>query len=150
MFIRIKQHIRGQLSQGLSPRGCSRAVATALTVGVFPILGLSTLLNTACAQLWRLNQPIVQSVNWICGPLKIALIFPFLRLGEFLFQAEPFNLSLAEFSRRFYADSSATMMEFGWTFVHAATGWLCCVPAIYLALAYTMHAFVRRWEPTPA
>jgi uncharacterized protein (DUF2062 family) len=150
MFIRIKQHIKRQLSQGLSPRGCSRAVATALTVGVFPILGISTLLNTACAQLWRLNQPIVQSLNWICGPLKIALIFPFLRLGEFLFQAEPINLSLAEFSRRFYADSSATMMEFSWTFVHAATGWLCCVPAIYLALVYTMHALVHRWKPTPA
>ena len=145
MIARLKELLLGQLRQGLSPRDCSRAVATGLTIGVFPILGCSTLLNTLCAHRWRLNQPIVQSLNWICGPLKLALIFPFLRLGEWLFHAEPFSLSLSEFSRRFYADTAATLLEFGWTFVHALTGWLCCVPVIYLMLQVATMALIRRW-----
>jgi uncharacterized protein (DUF2062 family) len=150
MITRAKQLLLAQLRQGLSPRDCSRAVATGLTIGVFPILGCSTLLNTVCAHQWRLNQAIVQSLNWICAPLKLALIFPFLRLGEFLFQAESFNLSLAELSRRFYADSAATLVEFGWSFMHALTGWLCCIPALYLLLYVATMALIRNWSPKPA
>jgi uncharacterized protein (DUF2062 family) len=147
MIKRVKLYLKTQLLQGISPNECSRAVATALTIGVFPILGFSTLMNTACAHRWRLNQAIVHSLNWLCGPLKIALIVPFLRFGEFLFQAEPFALSLAEFSRRFDQNSAATVVEFSWTFIHAILGWLCCAPIIYLALNYTTQQLLRYWRP---
>ena len=141
---RLQRLIRAQLVQGLSERDCSRAVATGLTVGVFPILGFSTLINTGVAQWARLNQPIVHAFNWVCGPLKLALIFPFLRLGESLFGAEPFRLSLAEFSRRFYAESWATTVEFAWTFVHAIVGWLVCVPLLYGLLYFLAATCLRR------
>ena len=97
-------------------------------------MGFSTALNTLSALRFQLNQPIVQVCNWIIGPVKIALIFPFLRLGEALFQAEPFKLSLVDFSQRFFSDVGATTAEFAWTFIHAITGWLVCAPLIYLVI----------------
>lgn len=134
MFTKIKAVLRLQLQQGLGVRAAARAVALAVTIGVFPIMGCSTLMNTAAALRLKLNQPIVQSFNWLCAPLKLLLIFPFLRLGEFLFQARPFALSLQELSRRFVEDRWGTLQEFAWTFGHAITGWLLCAPVLYLLL----------------
>lgn len=131
MSRKVLQVVRKQLVQGLSARDCARAVAVSLTIGMFPIMGCSTPINTAAAAGLRLNQPIVQAFNWLCAPLKLALIFPFLRLGEWLFQAEPFTLSLVEFSEIFFADWLGTTQAFAWTFVHAICGWLVCAPLIY-------------------
>lgn len=144
MFKKIKGVIRNQLTQGLSTSGCRAAIATAFTLGVFPIMGFSTPMNTAAAFCFRLNQPVVQAFNWVLGPLKIALIFPFLRFGEWLFQSEPFTLSLTEFSRRFFSDWTATTAEFAWTFVHAIVGWLVCAPLIYLLIYGASQPLVRR------
>ncbi len=134
VFKRLKSVINGQLRQGLQPRACGQAIASSLTIGVFPIMGFSTVINTLSAARFRLNQPVVHVCNWIIGPVKIALIYPFLRLGEALFQAEPFKLSLVDFSQRFFSDIGATTAEFAWTFVHAITGWLICAPLIYLVI----------------
>jgi len=150
VFRKIKAVIQNQLTQGTSRTECGKAIACALTVGVFPIMGCSTPINTLLAAVFRLNQPLVQSFNWIAGPAKIALIFPFLRLGEWLFRAEPFTLSLNEFSQRFFSDMATTSQEFAWTFIHAIVGWLVCVPFIYLAVFFLTKPFLSRKLMTPA
>lgn len=145
VFQKIREVTHQQMTQGLGCRECGRAIAASLTIGVFPILGFSTPMNTVSAALFRLNQPITQVFNWVVGPLKIALIFPFLRLGEWMFQAEPFSLSLAEFSERFFSDARNTAIEFAGTFAHAIAGWLLCAPLIYLLLfALTQLLITRR------
>jgi len=107
-------------------------------------MGFSTPLNTLAALSLRLNQPIIQVVNWMMGPLKLLLIIPFLRLGEWLFAAEPFSLSLTEFSRIFFNDWWGTTQEFAWTFVHAISGWLVVAPGIYLIVFLLGKALLAR------
>jgi uncharacterized protein (DUF2062 family) len=104
----------------------------ALTVGVFPIMGFATPVNTFAAFAFRLNQPVVLAANFSTAPLKLALIYPFLRLGEWIFGAEALSLSLAELMERFAADWLGMLLEFSWSFLHAFVGWLVCVPLIYL------------------
>ena len=140
----MKQIIQRELTSGLSVRGGSMALATAFTFGIFPIIGFSTPLNTLAAAWLRLNQPIIQVVNWVMGPLKLLLIIPFLRLGEWLFAAEPFTLSLAEFSRIFFNDWWGTTQEFAWTFVHAISGWLVTAPGVYLLIYSLAYAVSTR------
>ena len=146
MLRKIHLVIQTQLTQGLSVDACSRAVAMGITIAIFPILGFSTLMNTVAAAWFRLNQPVVHAFSWIMGPVKIALIFPFLRLGEFLFRAEPFTLSLAEFSERFFSDWLATGREFAWTFVHATVGWLLCAPILFALLYLLARPIIQRFE----
>ena len=133
--------IRAQLVQGISQRDCAQAIALAITIGLFPIIGFSTLIITAIVYFRRLNQPIAQLFNWICGPIKLALIIPFIRVGEYLFGADRFVLNLGELSRQFYENSWATLSEFAWTFLHAIVGWLFCAPIIYLVV-YTISKSV--------
>ncbi len=107
-------------------------------------MGFSLPLNTLTALLLRLNQPIVQAVNWVVGPLKLLLIIPFLRFGEWLFAAEPFSLSLTEFSRIFFEDWVATTREFAWTFVHAIAGWVVAAPLLYALLYFAAKSILSR------
>jgi len=131
VFKKLNLVVVAQLKQGLGQQACGHAIAASLTIGLFPIMGFSTFMNTFIAAYFRLNQPVVQVFNWMIAPVKIILIFPFLRLGEWLFQANPFRLSLTEFSTRFFNDFAATTAEFAWTFAHAIAGWLICAPLIY-------------------
>ena len=133
--------IRAQLVQGISQSDCAQAISMAITIGLFPILGFSTFTITAIAYFRRLNQPIAQVFNWICGPIKLALIIPFVRVGEFLFGADAFILNLGELSRQFYENSWATLSEFAWTFLHAMAGWAFCAPIIYIVV-YTISKSV--------
>jgi len=144
VFNKVKEVIRREFTQGLDLRGGSMAIATAFTLGIFPIIGFSTPLNTAAAFLFRLNQPIVQALNWVLGPLKWLLIIPFLRFGEWLFDADPFSLSLTEFSKIFFDDWLATTREFAWTFTHVICGWLVLVPMIYLFIYFTAKTILSR------
>jgi len=128
---KIRQVIQRELTSGLNAQGGALALATAFTIGIFPIMGFSTPLNTLAAVCLRLNQPIIQVINWVMGPLKLLLIIPFLRLGATLFAAEPFTLSLTQFSQIFFADWWGTTQEFAWTFVHAICGWLVVAPWLF-------------------
>ncbi len=112
---------------------CQRAIGMALTVGVFPIMGFATPVNTLAALVLRLNQPVVLAANFSTAPLKLALIYPFLRMGEWIFGAEPLSLSLIELTERFAADWLGMLQEFGWSFLHATVGWLICVPLLYFS-----------------
>lgn len=151
VYKRVKKVIHTELTKGLDARGGSRAIGSAFTFGIFPIIGFSTPLNTLSAFVFRLNQPIVQAINWVLGPLKLLLIFPFLRFGEWLFRAEPFTLSLTEFSSIFFDDWLATTQEFAWTFVHVITGWLVLAPLIYLAVfSITRSVLANREVPLSA
>lgn len=146
MFKKVKKVIHRELTKGLDLRSGSRAIASAFTFGIFPIIGFSTPLNTLSALVFKLNQPIVQAINWVLGPLKLLLIFPFLRFGEWLFSAEPFTLSLTEFSSIFFDDWIATTQEFAWTFVHVITGWLILAPLIYPAAYLVAKSFLAARE----
>ena len=141
MYNRLIKVIRAQLVQGISQSDCAQAIALAITIGLFPILGFSTLIITAIAYFRRLNQPIAQVFNWICGPIKLALIIPFIRVGEFLFSADPFVLNLGDISRQFYENCWATLSEFAWSFLHAIAGWAFCAPIIYI-LVYNISKSV--------
>lgn len=114
----------------------------ALTVGVFPIMGFATPVNTFAAFAFRLNQPVVLAANFSTAPLKLALIYPFLRLGERVFGAEPLSLGLIELTERFAADWLGMLGEFGWSFFHAFVGWLVCVPLLYFCFFWLSRPLI--------
>tara|TARA_A100001015_G_C14815150_1_gene642389 strand:+ start:209 stop:691 length:483 start_codon:yes stop_codon:yes gene_type:complete len=127
----LKQTLGKQLTQGLGVHDCQRATGMALTISIFPILGISTPVNTGAAYLLRLNQPVVLAINFTTGPLKLAMIYPFLRFGEWIFKAEPLSLSLYELTERFATDWREMLIEFSASFMHATVGWLVCAPLLY-------------------
>ena len=72
------------------------SLAFGLGIGIFPVLGVSTILCTIVAIVLRLNLPAIQLVNYLAAPIQLVLIIPFVRVGEHLLGVPPQPLSISE------------------------------------------------------
>lgn len=77
---RLVQPVIALLSQGITPEKIALSLAIGIVLGVFPVLGSTTLLCAAAAMVFRLNLPAIQLVNYIVYPLQLALFVPAKRL----------------------------------------------------------------------
>ena len=102
---------------------------------MFPILGCTTLLCALAAFSLKLNQPVIQLVNWLVYPLQFMLLLGFVRIGEWLMRAPPVPFSIPELLRKFQESPGKFMQEFGMTGVHGIVAWFVIAP-FAIALIY--------------
>jgi uncharacterized protein (DUF2062 family) len=132
---RVVEVIAGQLKQGITDKKIALTIALGLTLGIFPILGATTLLCFLAALTLKLNQPILQVVNYLVSALQLVLIIAFVRIGEWVVRAPRVNFSVPELMRKFHASPRKFMQEFGMTGLHGIEGWLLVAP-ILIPLLY--------------
>jgi uncharacterized protein (DUF2062 family) len=82
------------LRQGMSPRRLALCTAIAIVVGNIPFLGVSSILCTLIAVIFRLNLPAIQLVQAAMAPTQVMLLIPFVRLGEWMLRAPPQAVSI--------------------------------------------------------
>ena len=83
--MRVK--VENWLSQGISPRRLALTLALGFAIGCLPMIGIPTALCLVLALGLRLNLPAIQAANYAAMPLQVALIFPFVRLGAWMFSS---------------------------------------------------------------
>ena len=66
-----------QLTQGTSPAKIAQAIAYGVTIGIFPIIGSTTLLSILIGIPLKLNQPILQVFKSLATPLQWTLVLGF-------------------------------------------------------------------------
>lgn len=93
-----------QLTQGTSPGKIAQAIAWGVTIGIFPIIGSTTLLSLIVGVPMKLNQPILHAFKWLATPLQWALVLGFYRAGEWLFQAPHVSIHIPSMIERFFAE----------------------------------------------
>ena len=145
---RLIAPIRALLTHGVTPDRIALTFAVGTACSLLPFLGFTSLLNLGVGLWLRLNQPILQTLNQILGPLQLGLILVYVRLGEKIWGAPPMPLSVSTLIHSFRDNPAAFLQRFGWTGVHAATAWLISVPfivaGIYGALRPVFRKFSRR------
>lgn len=144
---RIVAPVLAQLKQGITPEKIALTAALGAVLAVFPILGSTTLLCGFAAWWLRLNQPIIQLVNYLCYPLQFALLLPFYRAGEW-FGAPHVALSIPELLARFQAGPMQFIADFGLVALGGIAAWLAAAPlviaALYFALRPILQTMARR------
>jgi uncharacterized protein (DUF2062 family) len=93
---RIIDPLIGFLKQGISPGSLALAITAGIVISYIPIFGISTLLCLLAIWLMRLNPAIVLLANNLAYPLQFLLYLPFLRAGEWLFNAPKVPFSPSE------------------------------------------------------
>lgn len=141
---RLLGPLRAQLRQGVTPDRLAFTLAVGTACSLLPLFGFTTLLNVGVGLWLRLNQPILQTVNYLLGAAQLALILVYVRVGEFIWRAPPMPLSLTQLFQSFRADPWAFLQRFGWTGVHATTAWLLSVPLIVAAIYFPLRPVMRR------
>src|SRR5215469_15066683 len=91
---RVVALVVAQLVQGVTPQKIALSIALGISFGVFPVLGTTTMLCAIVAFRLKLNQPVIQLVNWLVYPLQLGLMLVFVRIGEWITHAPQISLSI--------------------------------------------------------
>ena len=106
-------------------------------MGVIPVLGWSTALCAISAIVLRLNLPAIQIVNYFVYPAQIALLVPFFRWGERLFNAPHFPISAPKIYGLFQTGAWIAVKLLWTTIWHAIVVWGMLAP-VFVALVYAI------------
>ena len=132
------------LTQGITPEKIALSLAFGIVLGVFPVLGSTTILCAAAALIFRLNLPSIQLVNYLVYPLQLFFLLPFIRLGEMLFRAAPLRLSLTQMLSMVRADLRHAVATLWLAAVHAMSAWLLIGPLAILLLYFVLSRLLRQ------
>jgi hypothetical protein len=135
---RVVGLIGAQLTQGVTPQKISLTIALGISIAMFPILGSTTLLCAAVAFWLKLNQPIIQLVNWLAYPLQFAMLLPFIRIGEWITRAPQVTFSIPQMLQKFHDAPGKFLGEFGMTGVHGIIAWLLIAPILSALIYFTL------------
>ncbi|MEQ1581395.1 MAG: DUF2062 domain-containing protein [Steroidobacteraceae bacterium] len=135
--------VRALLTQGLSPRLLALSLAVGLVVGIFPVLGTTTVLCTLVAAAFRLNLVAVHTVHFLMTPVQLLLIIPFVRVGEWVLGKTPQPLSISG-GLGLIAQGALKAIAVLWdAILHAMLGWVLLGPALFV-VAYVILAQVLK------
>ncbi len=147
-YRKIIQPLLALLKQGITPEKLALSVALGSVLGIFPVLGSTTLLCLVAGFLFKLNQPAIQIVNYLVYPLQFICLIPFFRLGEKLFSAPRLPLTAEQIKIWATSDPFGAIRALWTSTWHAIVAWGLVAPlvalAFYFALLPLFHRLAQR------
>ena len=140
----IRAQVLNLLRQGLTPKELALSIAAGSALGVFPILGTTTILSVLLAVRFRLNIPVMQLMNQLVFSLQLALFIPFMRLGEWIYGAEALRLSPNEIQQVLTHSPLQAVTTLAGSVAHAVTGWALVVPPTVYVVYRMLNAVFSR------
>ena len=130
---RLLEPLPALLLQGISPERLALCVSIGAVVGNIPILGVSTILCSLIALVFRLNLPAIQLVQAAMAPTQVLLIIPFVRLGEWVLHAPAQPVSLKAALALMSQGVWHAVDVLRYAILHAGLAWaIVAPPCIYL------------------
>jgi uncharacterized protein (DUF2062 family) len=133
-----------QLRLGTTPDELALTIALGLAIGVFPVLGTTTALCALVALRLRLNQPIIQLVNYVAYPGQLLGLIPFYRAGETLFGQPHLPLSIPVLIARFREAPLAFIANFGRIAAQGVVVWCLVALPMAVVLYFAVRPLLRR------
>ncbi|KAF2297247.1 hypothetical protein GH714_019958 [Hevea brasiliensis] len=136
----------------IEPKQLAFSAALGITIGIFPICGVTVLLcGMAIALLGSLcHAPTVLLANFVATPIELSLVVPFLRFGEVIYGGPNFPLTSDALKKVLTGQASHEVLL---SIAHALLGWLVAAPFILAALYIIFFPFfkvmVRKFSPVP-
>ncbi|MGH8460445.1 MAG: DUF2062 domain-containing protein [Stenotrophobium sp.] len=141
---RLVEPIKAQLRQGITPEKIALTIALGVVLGVFPILGSTMLLCGLAGWRLKLNQPIIQVINYFVYPLQLILLLPFYRAGETLFRQPHVPIfSVTELMQRFASGPLKFMGDYGRVALYGIVVWCLLAPLVATLLYFTLRPLLR-------
>lgn len=143
---RLIDPLRAQLARGVTPDRLAFTVGLGTACSLFPFLGLTSLLNLGVGVALRLNHPILQTLNQLLGAVQLALVLVYVRVGEWIWDADAGAFTVSEVLRVFREETLIVFFQqFGWAGVHALTAWLVTSPLLIAVIALSLRPLFHRW-----
>ena len=146
----IVSPILEQLKRGITPEKLSCTIALGITLGIFPIMGSTSLICFFFGWLLKLNQAILHIFRSLSYPLHLALILVFIRLGQQLNGAPLIRLSIPEMMTQFKDSPAQFGRNFGMAALHGIEAWaiaaIILIPLIRMISLPLLKKLIRNKE----
>jgi len=119
----IIEPIINQLKRGISPEKLSWTIALGVTLGIFPIMGSTSLVCFIAGYFLKLNQAILHLFKTLTYPLHLALILVFIRLGQHLNGVPPIKFSIPQMVIQFKDNPAQFARDFGMAAWYGIEAW---------------------------
>lgn len=134
------------LGGGESVSRTAWTIALGFAIGMFPLVGVTTIVCALLAKLLRLRQTAMQFGNFAAFPLQIVLLVPFLRLGERITGAERFVFDPPALLKGFPNIPESTARAVVMAQWHMIAGWAVVAPVGFVLAGLTAQMLLRRRE----
>lgn len=133
------------LTQGVTAEKLTQTFALGTVCSLFPFLGTTSLLNLGVGLWFRLNQPVLQSLNQLLTPVHLVMILVYVRTGEWMWDAGEDRFTLTEMMNTFRDESfTAFLQRFGQAGIHAFTAWAVTGPLLFVLIFFPLRPVLRR------
>jgi len=132
------------LRQGITPEKIALSIALGAVLGIFPVLGSTTILCTAAAFILRLNLPAIQVVNYLTYPLQLILFLPFLQAGSRITGTAPITLSMKGVFGMIKSDPWNLIKMLWSASLGAMAIWMVMSPLVIAAIYFALAPLLRR------
>jgi uncharacterized protein (DUF2062 family) len=140
---RVLDPVVAQLTQGITPQKIALTVAIGSAIAMFPVIGTTTLLCLIVGIFLRLNQPMIQVVNYLCTPIHLTFIWYSMRWGERLFGVTHSRLEFRVMRQLMFQHPWQFIQDFWVTVMHACVVWALLAPFWATAVYYVLLPILR-------
>ena len=130
----------------MSTKKIALCIALGVALGIFPVLGSTTLLCAMAAFVFRLNLPAIQVVNYLVYPLQLVLLAPFYGAGSWLFGGEIWSEIGENFIETLKSDFWGSMATFWDLTLYAICVWLIISPFLVLLLYGLLKPVIQHFS----
>lgn len=133
------------IKAGISIERLAVSLALGITVGLIPLYGFTTLIVGCIALSLRLNFVAMQAAHYIVHPIQIALLVPFLKLGDAIMKSADISFSVKQYIHLFRTDFWGALHELWLVNLSALFIWLILAIPLFFLLYYLLRYFFRRY-----
>jgi uncharacterized protein (DUF2062 family) len=117
-----------------------------VVIGIFPVLGTTTLICLVVSLALRLNVVVIQLANYVAFPLQMMLLIPFIKAGNYIFGLNAFPYTQEEFISLWKKDYWLIIQEGGMAIATGIGVWTVVSALLFPVLFYVSHFLFRRWN----
>jgi uncharacterized protein (DUF2062 family) len=88
-FKKIWDAIIGHIKRDQNPQALSTTAALGMILGLFPVVGTTTILCLIVSIVFKRNMIVIQLGNYLVYPLQLILFVPMIKFGSYIFKGPP-------------------------------------------------------------
>ncbi|CAK0783051.1 hypothetical protein CVIRNUC_006246 [Coccomyxa viridis] len=137
---RVTDPFWSYLKQGANPSKLSRSAAVGFSIGICPLIGISTGLCILILLVSRslFHGPMMLLANFVALPVNVAMILPFMRLGEVILREKQLPLSPISLKDIIFNHPGDALRGVA----HAILGWAVTLPFIMVGLVVLLRPII--------
>jgi len=98
---KILNPVMNLLKQGITPEMLALSIVLGFSIGIIPLLGVSTAICALLALVLKLNIVAIQIANYVAYPLQLIFFIPFIKAGESILGYTSSSLTITEIVKLF-------------------------------------------------